>query len=103
MGIHDKTNFLEHFKLSVVTLEEVDNTDWPKASPVAAKQEMQEIRVWSMGWEDSPEKEMKTHFSTLAWENPMDREIWQGYSPWDCKELDTTECACPTHTHTHTR
>ena len=24
-------------------------------------------------------------------ENPMDRGAWLGYSPWDCKELDTTE------------
>ena len=24
-----------------------------------------------------------------------------GYSPWDLKQLGTTECAC-THTHTHT-
>ena len=25
------------------------------------------------------------------------------YSPWDCKESDTTECLCAnTHTHTHT-
>ena len=64
--IHDKMNFLERFKLSVLTLEEVDSTDWPRASPAAAKQEMQETRVWSLGWEDSLEKEMKTHFSILA-------------------------------------
>ena len=26
-----------------------------------------------------------------------------GYSPWDCKELDVTECThVYTHTHTHT-
>ena len=24
-------------------------------------------------------------------ENPMDRGAWWGYSPWGCKELDTTE------------
>ena len=29
---------------------------------------MQEIRVQSLGWEDSPEKEMTTHSSILAWE-----------------------------------
>ena len=86
----------------MVTLEKVDNTDWQRASPVAAKQEKQETRVWFLGWEDSLEKEMKTHFRILAWENPMDRETWQGYSPWGHKELDTTECACPTHPHTHT-
>ena len=24
-------------------------------------------------------------------ENSMDRGAWRGYSPWGCKELDTTE------------
>ena len=24
-------------------------------------------------------------------ENPMDRGTWPGYSPWGCKESDTTE------------
>ena len=29
---------------------------------------MQEMRVWSLGWEDPLEKEMATHSSILAWE-----------------------------------
>ena len=29
---------------------------------------------------------MATHSSILAWRNP-----WTGYSPWSCKESDTTE------------
>ena len=33
---------------------------------------MQETRVWSLGREDSLEKEMTTHSSILA----MDREAW---------------------------
>ena len=33
-------------------------------------------------------------FSCLK--NPTDRRSLVGYSPWGCKELDTTE-----HTHTH--
>ena len=28
---------------------------------------IQETQVWSLGWEDSPEKEMVSHSSTLAW------------------------------------
>ena len=37
-------------------------------------QETQETRVYpSVGWEDPMEKEMATHSSILAWENPMDR------------------------------
>ena len=38
-------------------------------------------------------------------ENPMDRGAWWAYSPWGCKESDTTEraCACVhSHTCTHT-
>ena len=30
----------------------------------------QETQVWSLGWEDSLEKEMATHSSILAWEIP---------------------------------
>ena len=33
---------------------------------------MQETRVGSLGWEAPLEKEMATHSSILAWENPMD-------------------------------
>ena len=32
-----------------------------------------ETQVQSLGQEDPLEKEMATHFSTLAWENPMDQ------------------------------
>ena len=33
---------------------------------------MQETWVWSLGREESLEKEMATHSSILAWRNPMD-------------------------------
>ena len=36
-------------------------------------QETQETWVQSLGQEDPLEKEMATHSSILAWENPMDR------------------------------
>ena len=35
---------------------------------------MQETRVWSLGWEDSLEKEMATHSSTIAWKIPRTEE-----------------------------
>ena len=47
---------------------------------------MQELQVRSLGQEDPLEKEMATHSSILAWQIP-----WTDYSPWGCKELDTTE------------
>ena len=33
---------------------------------------------------------MATRSSILAWEMPEQRSL-EGYSPWGCKELDTTE------------
>ena len=47
------------------------------------------MRVQPLGWED-PQKEMATHSSILAWEIPRTEEPGC-YSPWGCKELDTTE------------
>ena len=38
---------------------------------------MQETQVRSLGWEDPLEKEMATHSSILALENPMDRGAWR--------------------------
>ena len=49
---------------------------------------MQEMWVRSLGQKDPPEKPMATH------SNPIDRGALGGYSPWGCKELDTTERAC---------
>ena len=39
-----------------------------------AMQEMQEIWVPSLGWEDSLEKEMAAHSSILAWRIPRTEE-----------------------------
>ena len=38
---------------------------------------MWETWVPSLGWEDPQEEGMATHFSILAWRNPMDRGAWQ--------------------------
>ena len=35
---------------------------------------MQEMQVWSLGWEDLLEEEMATHSSILAWEMPWTQE-----------------------------
>ena len=47
---------------------------------------MRETWVPSLGWEDSPEKEMATHSSTLAQKIPWMEELGAGYCPWDRKE-----------------
>jgi len=44
-------------------------------------QESQEMRFWSLGWEDPLEQGMATHSSTLAWRIPRTEKL-VGYSPW---------------------
>ena len=39
-----------------------------------ARQETQETRVRSLGWEDPLEEEMATHSSSLAWRIPWTEE-----------------------------
>ena len=46
--------------------------------------------VWSLGWEDLLEKGMATYSVFLPGEFHGQRS-WVGYSPWGCKESDTTE------------
>ena len=45
---------------------------------------MQETWVRSLGWEDTLEKGKATHSSVLG-------KFHRLYSPWGCKESDTTE------------
>ena len=56
--------------------------------------------VQFLGLEDALAKEMATHSSFLAWRIPWTEELGC-YSPWGCKELDTTE-QLSMHTHVHT-
>ena len=51
---------------------------------------MQETQVPSLCWEAPLEKEMATHSSTVAWENPVDRGAWRVTVHGVAKELDTT-------------
>ena len=51
---------------------------------------MWEIQVKSLGWEELLEKRMATHPVFLPGEFHGQRSL-VGYSPWGCKELDTTE------------
>ena len=44
----------------------------------------------SIPGEDPVEKGMATHSSIPAWRIHGERSL-AGYSPWSCKELDTTE------------
>ena len=53
-------------------------------------QEMQEMRVGSLGGADALEESMATHSTILPRESHGQRSL-AGYSPWGCKESDTTE------------
>ena len=48
--------------------------DFPGGSAVKNVPAMQEIWVWSLGWEDPLEKEMAIHSSTIAWKIPWTEE-----------------------------
>ena len=61
---------------------------FPGGSVVKNLPVMLEMQVQSLGQEDPLEEEMATHSSIFAWEIPWTEE--PGYSPWDCKESDTT-------------
>ena len=60
---------------------------------------MWETWVRSLGWEDPLEKEMATTPVLLPGESHGGRSL-VGYSPWGCKEVDTTERL---HFHFHFR
>ena len=51
---------------------------------------MQETQVQSLGQDDPLEKGMAIHSNILVWKIPWTEEPG-GYSPYGCKELDTTE------------
>ena len=54
---------------------------------------MQEMWVWSLGWEDPLKQEMGTHSSILAWRIPWKRGAWWATVHGVTKELDMTEWA----------
>ena len=51
---------------------------------------VQETQVLSLDCENPPEKEISIHSSILAFRISWAEE-YGGYTPWACKESDTTE------------
>ena len=60
------------------------------AQTVKCLSTMRETGVRALGWEDSLEKEMAVHSSTLPGKSHGQRSLI-GYSLWGHKESDTTE------------
>ena len=80
---------------TALATEDVDSFKWHKEASLLTQMVknlpiMQETWVQSLGQEDPLEKGMATHSSILAWKFLRTEEP-VGYSPWGCKELDTTE------------
>ena len=64
-------------------------------------QEMQEMWVQFLVWEDLLKEETATHSSISYLENSMDRQVWQAIVPQRVtKKSDMIKHA---HAHTHTR
>ena len=79
----------------------VSSCYWPSlvAQTVKNLPAIQETWVRALGWENPLEEGMATHLS-IPWtilenptvlENPHGQRSLAGYSPWGCKESDTTE------------
>ena len=60
------------------------------AQMVKSPPAMQETWVQSLSQEDPLEKGITTHSSIVTWQIPWTEES-VGYSPWGCKELNTTK------------
>ena len=56
-----------------------------------AMQELQEMQIQSLGWEDPREEGMATHSSILDWRIPWTEEPGGLYSPEGHKGLDMTD------------
>ena len=72
------------------------------AQTVKKQPVMWETWVQSLGREEPLEEGMATHSSIQCscLENPHGQRSLVGYSPWDCKESDTTECLSTTTART---
>ena len=78
-------------KLKYLSLVSSSSLIYDMAQMVNCLSTMGETWLWSLGWEDSLEKEMATHSSTLALKIPWMEELGSGYCPQCHKELGTTE------------
>ena len=73
------------------TRERINTSSCLVVQTVNCLSTMRETWVRSLGWEDSLEKEMATHSSTLALKIPWTEELGAGYRPWGRKESGMTE------------
>ena len=76
-------------------LEYCSRVSWSQGSQVAQWVKnplpMQEMRVRSLGWEDTLEEGMRICPSIFAGKSPYGQRSLVAYSPWGHKESDSTE------------
>ena len=58
------------FKIQIWCFKNWEHTVFPGGSVIKNLPAMQKMWTWSLGWENSLEKEMATHSSIFAWESP---------------------------------
>ena len=58
------------FKIQIWCFKNWEHTFFPGGSVVKNLPAMQKMWTWSLGWENSLEKEMATHSTIFAWESP---------------------------------
>ena len=91
-----KNNCLFHSKWDYkIKLQNVPRTQMLKRTSLVAQTvknlpAMQKTRIQSLSPEDSLEKGMATHSSIFAWRIPRPEKPGRLYSPWYCKDSDTT-------------
>ena len=83
--------FFGRLQLFVVIVDGFPDASGLKNLP--EMQALQEMQIWSLGWEDPLEKEKGNPLQYSCLKNPMDREAWQAA---EVAELDMMA-----HTHTH--
>ena len=58
------------FKIQIWCFKNWEHTVFPGGSVIKNLPAMQKMWTWSLGWENSLEKEMATHSTIFAWESP---------------------------------
>ena len=88
---------LQHSRLAYPSLS--PTVCFPGISVGKNLPEVQKSWIQSLGWEDSLEKGMASHFSILAWRITWKKEPSRLHSPWGCKRVEHDWMTNTMHAH----
>ena len=96
-SINNRKKIFKYFSRTVILWENIFYTYWTSQVALVVKnlpgvQEMLEMRVQSLGQEYPLGEEMATHSIIPEWKIQWMKSL-AGYSPWGCKQSDTSEHA----------